>query len=206
MEASSTQNKAIGPGHFHKDYNARGQSEKTQHRQTVSDQFDRLAENLEYVDEAHQPKVHSRTYIALLALCLQSFCQLWSLLGPTAVVRQLPRSASIPIDMKDCLLLTTDNILLLSAQHDCCTISRRPCEPGMGSHCTRHPSRRILQCPLSVFGPVSSPQDSDGSMHGDRIHRIRHCTERSDHRSTHRRSNSDWSCQCMRAPDIYGTQ
>lgn len=42
--------------------------------------------NLEYTDDEHEPEIHLRTWIALLALCTQSFCQLWSLLGPPAVV------------------------------------------------------------------------------------------------------------------------
>jgi hypothetical protein len=44
------------------------------------------APNLEYTDDEHEPKIHLRTWIALLALCLQSFVQLWSLMGPPAVV------------------------------------------------------------------------------------------------------------------------
>jgi MFS family permease len=43
-------------------------------------------ENLEYTDDEHEPEIHLRTWIALLALCTQSFCQLWSLLGPPSVV------------------------------------------------------------------------------------------------------------------------
>lgn len=49
-----------------------------------------VAGNLTYDDDEHEPEIHLRTWIALLALCLQSFCQLWSLLGPPAVVSKDP--------------------------------------------------------------------------------------------------------------------
>ncbi|KIX97340.1 uncharacterized protein Z520_06792 [Fonsecaea multimorphosa CBS 102226] len=93
MAILSAQSKNIGLESVHEEYTARGQPEKAG-GESLSNEIDLLANNLEYVDEEHQPKFHLRTYVVLLALCLQSFCQLWSLLGPTSalstIIAQLP--------------------------------------------------------------------------------------------------------------------
>jgi hypothetical protein len=43
-------------------------------------------ENITYTDDEHEPKLHARTWIALTALCVQSFCQLFALMGPPTIV------------------------------------------------------------------------------------------------------------------------
>lgn len=47
-----------------------------------------VEDNITYTDDEHEPELHARTWIALTALCVQSFCQLFALIGPpTAVSR-----------------------------------------------------------------------------------------------------------------------
>ena len=43
--------------------------------------------NLVYAVDELQPELHARTWIALAAMCLYSFTQLFALLGPPTVVR-----------------------------------------------------------------------------------------------------------------------
>ena len=44
------------------------------------------AQNLVYADDEHEPKLHARTWVALIALCTQQFIQSYSILGPPAIV------------------------------------------------------------------------------------------------------------------------
>jgi hypothetical protein len=47
-------------------------------------------DNLTYTDDEHEPEIHARTWIAVAALCVQSFCQLFALMGPPTIVCCLP--------------------------------------------------------------------------------------------------------------------
>ena len=43
--------------------------------------------NIEYYDDEHEPELHARTYVALLAMFLLNMVQVLALQGPPAVVR-----------------------------------------------------------------------------------------------------------------------